>query len=969
MSISALFDGYNAGYVQDLYERYSRNPDSVPEEWRRIFSGSLSELVAEGLIVADGALAPSQGIFAQPGAADASPVAPVPKAAPAPATSAPPVSPESPASLAPPSSPLDESRLLPLIARAAALVQAFRDHGHQLARIDPLGSDPPGHPQLDPSFFGTTSEDLAEIPASLVLDEGGDEPLSAAIERLRRIYCGSIGYQFEHLEDPHKVRWLWSEVESGRHSQPLEKDEAIRLLDRLSQVEGLERFLHRAYLGQKRFSIEGTDMMLPMLDLAIEEAANTGTEKVVVGMAHRGRLNLLAHIVGTQYDTLLREFEGAPQQAGAPLLLSAGTGDVKYHHGARGSFPLQNGGGVEVRLAPNPSHLEFVNPVVQGMTRAYQYGGNDATDELDHAAVVPFLIHGDAAFAGEGIVAETLNLARLTAYTVGGAVHIIANNQVGFTTNPSAGRSTRYASDVAKGFDIPVLHVNADDPEACLACVRVAMAYRATFHDDIVIDLVGYRRHGHNEGDEPSYTQPILYQKIADHPTVRTLWVEALVERGVITNDEARAKEEEVLETLREAQARVKAEKEGSSIDPLPPAPPQPEPIHAETTVELKALRSVNAAALAVPDGFTIHPKLKRQLAGRGADFGANTALDWGHAETLALGSLLLEGVPIRVTGQDSERGTFSHRHLVLHDAETGARVTPLGEVGEARFEVYNSALSEAAALGFEYGFSTVAQTELVIWEAQFGDFVNVAQVILDQFIASGRSKWGQLSRLTLLLPHGYEGQGPEHSSARLERFLQLCAEDNMRVAYPTTPAQFFHLLRLQALGTPQRPLIVMSPKSLLRHPRATSPVSELTSGGFHRVLPDPVTEGHEEAITRLILCSGKVYYDHLTAEGRQELKHVSVGRVEQLYPFPASEIQALVERYPALEEVIWTQEEPWNMGALSYIGPRLRAVVPRSIRLRHVSRPERASPAEGRFKSHEAKQEKLIRESLHGDE
>ncbi len=955
MSISTLFDGYNAGYVQELYERFSRNPDSVPADWKTLFSENLAELVAEGFITPDGPPPAGFGWFA-PTPAPASPP-PAPTAAP-------------PGEVAPPhpvSSPeADQSRrLLPLMARAAGLIQAFRDHGHQLARIDPLGSDPPGHPQLDPEFFGTRLEDLEEIPASLILEDGGDEPLTQTLARLRAIYCGSIGYQFEHLEDPHKVRWLWSEVESERHSQPLPAEEKVRLLARLSQVEGLERFLHRAYLGQKRFSIEGTDMMLPMLDLAIEEAAREGANRVVLGMAHRGRLNVLAHIVGTQHEALLREFEGAQHQEGTPITVSAGTGDVKYHHGARGTFPLRNGGGVEIRLAPNPSHLEFVNPVVGGMARAYQYSGNEADATLDPSSVVPILIHGDAAFAGEGIVAESLNLARLRAYTVGGTVHIIANNQVGFTTDPEDGRSTRYASDVAKGYDIPILHVNADDPEACLAAIRLGMAYRSRFHDDIVIDLVGYRRHGHNEGDEPSYTQPALYQKIAEHPSVRTLWAERLVLDGVLSEEEARALDDEVVEGLREAQNRVKAEKEGQNGDPLPPPSSEPEPIEVDTQVELDRLERINTAALATPEGFTIHPKLRKQLERREEDFGADTRMDWAHAEALALGSLLEEGVPIRFTGQDTQRGTFSHRHLVLHDAETGERVTPLAGFGKARFEIHNSALSEAAALGFEYGFSVVSGTELVLWEAQFGDFVNVAQVILDQFMASGRTKWGQLSRLTLLLPHGYEGQGPEHSSARLERFLQLCAEDNLRVAYPTTPAQYFHLLRRQALGTPQRPLVVMSPKSLLRHPRASSAVGELVKGGFRTVLPDPVTEGREEGVERLILTSGKFYYDLLTAEGRDEMESVSVARVEQLYPFPAEELETLVARYPNTKEVVWAQEEPRNMGALSYVGPRLRAVVPRQIPLRHVARPERASPAEGKLKSHDAKQQKLIREAL----
>ncbi len=957
MSISKLFDGYNAGYVQDLFEQFARNPDSIPEDWRTIFSARLDELVAEGLLVPE-ALQNGKGLISPP--AEAAPAAPVAETRTVEAAAA--------AVKAPGAQEDREDErlgLLPLIARAAGLIQAFRDHGHQLAHIDPLGGDPPGHPQLDPSFFGTSIEELGKIPTSLILEEGDDTPLSETLDRLRKIYCGTVGYQFEHLEDPERVRWLWTEVESGTHAQPMAAEEKRALLKRLSEVEGLERFLHRTYLGQKRFSIEGNDMMVPMLDLALEHGARAGARRAVLGMAHRGRLNVLTHIVGIEYGALLREFEGAPQADGALAIAQAGTGDVKYHHGARGRFPVSDGAEVEVNLAPNPSHLEFVNPVVGGMARLLQYTGPEPDASQEQEGVIPILIHGDAAFSAEGVVAESLNMARLRGYTVGGTIHIIANNQVGFTTDPRDGRSTRYASDVAKGYDIPVVHVNADDAEACLAAMRLAMAYRATFHDDFVIDLVGYRRHGHNEGDEPGYTQPRLYQVIQDHPTVRTLFVRKLVEEGTLTEEEATAMEDAVVETLRSAQERVKEEKAGAWHDPFPPPPPELEPVEAHTEVEAGLLMEVNDFILEAPEGFKVHPKLKRQFDRRRKDFGLDSKLDWAHAESLAFGTLVREGVPVRLSGQDSERGTFSQRHLVLHDHVSGERHLPLEHLGPARFEVYNSPLSEVGVLGFEYGYSVVAERDFVLWEAQFGDFVNVAQVILDQFLASGRTKWGQLSSLTLLLPHGYEGQGPEHSSARLERFLQLGAEDNIRVAYPSTPAQYFHLLRRQALGTPKRPLVVMTPKSLLRHPRATSTAAELVEGEFQSVLPDPVNAGKEEAVTRLLLCSGKVYYDLLTAEGREEMDHLAVGRIEELYPFPTDAIRALVDRYPALEEVYWVQEEPRNMGALTYVGPLLRGVVPREIPLRHVSRPERASPAEGRAASHEAKQAKLMRDAL----
>jgi len=968
MAISELFDGYNAGYVQDLFEEFTRNPQAVPEAWREIFAHRVEELLAEGILLPDGM---SGNGHLAPQVVAANSVAPAPPAREAKAgdqTAAP--------AKGPAPAPLPEDsrlRLLPLIARAAALIQAFRDHGHQLATVDPLGTPPPGHPQLDPSFFGTSLEELSEIPTSLVMDDAGEQPLTDTLRHFQESYCGTAGYQFEHLEDPERVRWLWSEVESGIHTRALAPEDRIRLLRRLTEVEGLETFLHRAYLGQKRFSIEGTDMLVPMLDQAFSEAERRGATLGVLGMAHRGRLNVLCHIVGLPYASLLREFEGTPQPDGSLAMgsagTSAGTGDVKYHHGARGTLRLKGDRELEVQLAPNPSHLEFVNPVVQGMARAFQFTGPEAEATHDVEAVVPVLIHGDAAFAAEGVVAESLNLARLRGYTVGGVIHIIANNQVGFTTDPRDGRSTRYASDVAKGYDIPVVHVNADDPEACLAAVRLAMAYRATYHDDFVIDLVGYRRHGHNEGDEPTYTQPSLYGRIAGHPTVRTIFAERLVADGVLTEAESAAMEEDVLSTLRSAQEGVKEEKATGDHDPFPPPPPEVEPVEAHTPVTFEILAQVNEKALEVPEGFEIHPKLRRQLQRRVQDFGPESRLDWAHAESLAFGTLLLDGVPVRLSGQDAERGTFSQRHLVLHDHQTGQRVLPLARMGVdlegARFEVFNSPLSEAGVMGFEYGYSVASERDFVLWEAQFGDFVNVAQPILDQFVASGRTKWGQLANLTLLLPHGYEGQGPEHSSARLERFLQLCAEDNIRVVYPTTPAQYFHLLRRQALGSPKRPLVVMTPKSLLRHPRATSAVESLSAGTFEPVLPDPVNAGSEEAVTRLLLCSGKIYYDLLTAQGREELTHVSVARVEQLYPFPAEELEALLAMYPNLTEVIWVQEEPRNMGAMTYIGPRLRAVVPRELPIRPVSRSDRASTAEGRSKAHEAKQARIIAQAL----
>ncbi len=1012
MPSSELFSGPNAGYVEELFQRYLADPESVSARWRPIFS---REAEARGGGPARAVREPADP---SPATASARPIAASEGPSPVAASARPVAASESPARVPEPSSGEDPSalpappsartpaggatlramgELLHLVARATSLVQAFRDHGHQLARIDPLGSDPPGHPQLDPSFFGTSMEQLEALPASTVLGDD-DERVPDYLERLERAYCGSIGYQFEHLESPERVRWLWSQVESGTHAQPPARDEQVALLTRLACVEGLERFLHRVYPGQVRFSLEGNDMLVPMVDLVLEEAAKRGCREVVMGMAHRGRLNVLAHSVGVGYHEILRQFEGVAPAPDGILTLpddESGIGDVKYHHGATRDHVLRDGGTVRVTLAPNPSHLEFVNPVVAGMARARQFAGPGQNDRQDTAAVVPLLIHGDAAFAAEGVVAESLNLARLAGYATGGVVHLIVNNQIGFTTNPEQGRSTRYASDLAKGYDIPVLRVNADDPHACLTAMRLAMAYRAQFHDDIVVDLVGYRRHGHNEGDDPAYTQPRLYQRIRAHPTVLTLYAETLVKAGVVTAEDVAAARRETTDLLREALVAASAAKSSESSGKaasdsrtrsagvatageatgadardtldhdLDPTAAWDHPAHP-TAVPFPALAELNAASTAVPPGFTIHPKLGRQLERSRGGFSEESTLDWAHAEALALGSLLREGVPIRFSGQDAQRGTFSHRHLVFHDAETGAAHTPLAAVRGARFEIHNSPLSETAVLGFEYGYSVGADRDLVIWEAQFGDFANVAQPIIDQFVASGQAKWGQLSRLVLLLPHGYEGRGPEHSNARPERFLQLCAAGSMRIVNPTTSAQYFHLLRRQA-HTPERPLVVMTPKSLLRHKLARSPVSELTGGGFHPLLTEAVESKAREAATRLILCSGKVYYDLVASEERANAKDAVLARVEQLHPFPRRELAELVEGLKGLREVVWVQEEPRNMGARPYAEPRLRALLPAALTLRQVARPAWSSPAEGKLSDHTKGQRRIIREAFAG--
>ncbi|MDX1647863.1 MAG: 2-oxoglutarate dehydrogenase E1 component [Longimicrobiales bacterium] len=997
MKDDTLFDSPNVAYAQAMFEEYARNPDAVSEEWRRLFENGAELAIAEGLLVPDqlqSAHAVPRG-DAPPAAAEEGPAA----AEERPAAAPPPSSDEddgrgdeaAPAAVRPePAGPVAEPQpsaaeaepdeevawgtdgsasrrlleLLPAVSRATALVQAFRDHGHRLAHIDPLGSDPPGHPQLSPAFHGTSTEELHELPASLILAESGasadDRSVADALAELGEIYADTIGYEFEHLDDHEKVDWLWAQVEAGRHRPEMSDEKRVALLRRISEAEGLEQFLHRTYLGQKRFSLEGNDMLVPMLDLVVEESAGAGAQDVVLGMAHRGRLNVLTHTLGVSYGDLLAEFEGPSIKGGA--LDIEGTGDVKYHHGARGRRTVEGSGEVEITLAPNPSHLEFVNPVVLGMARAKLWADLSRGEAPKYDAVVPILIHGDAAFAAEGVVAETLNMARLEGYEVGGTIHVIVNNQIGFTTDPREGRSTAYASDLAKGYGIPIVHVNADDPEACLAVVRLAMAYRREYHDDFVIDLVGYRRHGHNEGDEPAYTQPVRYDDIEDHPTVRALYAADLVEDGILTEDDAAVIQDEIAETLREAQDHVR---EHEAVGDDKPDAEREVPVVPDTTgVDLEVLERVNGALTDVPEAFTPHPKLWRQIQRRAGDFGADKTLDWGHAETLAFGSLLMEGIPVRLTGQDSERGTFSHRHAILHDVETGEEFVPLSTIAEAPFEIYNSPLTETAVVGFEYGYSVACDNDAVLWEAQFGDFVNVAQVMIDQFLSSGHQKWGQYSRLVLLLPHGYEGQGPEHSSARLERFLQLCAEDNMRVTYPTTPAQYFHMLRRQALRRPERPMIVMTPKSLLRHPRATSEASELTTGNFRHVLEDPTVED-PATVQRLVLCSGKVYYDIQGHDRREEASNTAVGRLELLYPFPEAALEELVGMYPNLGEVVWAQEEPRNMGALTFVGPRLRAVVPRKIPLSYAARPERASPAEGKSSNHARHQNTVILEAL----
>jgi 2-oxoglutarate dehydrogenase E1 component len=910
-------DGYNAGYAEKLIERALRDRGLIPPslaEW----SGSAPKL-------------------------------------------------EEPASPPPPriTGSVPEvvvAEDLRLAAIAGALVEDYRGYGHLAARLDPLGSPPPRHPLLSPEFHGVRREGLVHIPASAVQLEHLGETAADVLGRLEEIYCGSIGYELDQMENPAQRDWLVDYIESGRHRVPLPDDRARRLLQRLTRVEGLERFLHRSYLGKKRFSIEGLEMMIPMLTEILKGAGRNCTRQVFLGMAHRGRLNVLAHIIGLSYESILAEFEEQISRGIQTALPELGSGDVKYHVGGRGRVS-EDDVELDVHLAPNPSHLEHVNPVVLGMARAARF----LDEEAHPRCMLAILIHGDASFAGQGVVAETLNLCRLESYETGGTIHLIANNQLGFTTLPEESRSTRYASDLALGFRLPVVHVNADDPEACLAAARLAVDYRFEFGEDIVIDLVGYRRYGHNEGDEPGYTQPLMYKKIKEHPGVRELWADRLSVDGVVTHDEAQAMVDQMEAYLTEARESIQGgdvEATEPTQDSLARIPEPREDAVIETRVAADHLRALNDAVHRWPEDFQLFHKLGRQLEKRAGLL--ETSIDWGHAETLALGSLLTDGVPIRFTGEDTERGTFSHRHLVLHEATDGRTHVPLGHLApeQAPIRIANSPLSEIATLGFEYGFSTIARDALVLWEAQFGDFVNVGQPIIDQFIVAGRSKWGQESRLVLLLPHGYEGQGPEHSSARLERFLQLAAQGNIRVANCTTPAQYFHLLRLQAKHPVRRPLVILTPKSLLRHPLARSSITDLSVGGFEPVLADERAALDPGRVERILLCSGKVYYDLLAAaEEREDRDRVAILRLERLYPFPAERLRAAVAAFPAGAELRWVQEEPANMGAWNFVRSRLEDLLGR--RPAYVGRPDKASPAEGYAGTHTRRQRQLVRKAL----
>ena len=901
---------FNDAYVDEAYERFQQDPTSVDASWHQLFRFAQRLTDASG----DGGMGAGSAV----------------------------------ADLA----------VLRSVAGAAGLVAAIRQHGHMAVAIDPLGSPPPGAAELAPEFHGVSEAVLAGVPAR-ALGFAHSGSAADAVRRLRAAYSSNLGIEFEHLRSEEERRWFRDTLEGDGFQRSLTADEKVALLDRLAEVDGLETFLELAYKGTKRFSIEGTDALVPMLDAAIAEASKHGARTVAISMAHRGRLNVLAHILDKPYATIFEEFEEKHAQASA----GSGTGDVKYHLGARGKRTLADGSRCEVLLVPNPSHLEVVNPILNGVARALQRTGEGAAVAFDEASVVPVCIHGDAAFPGEGVVAETFNMSRLRGYRVGGVLHLIVNNQVGFTTDPHDARSTHYASDLAKGFEVPVIHVNGDDAEGCVVAVRLAVAYRAKFKKDVVVDLVGYRRHGHNETDEPAITQPLLYTQVRPHPRPVDVWGARIARDGATPEDRSVAAKKSVRERLAKLHDEFRAGTGSSGGLDEDRAVGSSAPAESATAVSEDLLRTLNEQLTRLPDGFTAQRSPAAGLAKRKASIAEAGGIEMGHAEALALGSLLMEGVGVRLTGQDAERGTFNQRQAVLHDVNSGMEHVPLKALEGARAlcEIYNSPLSETAVMGFDYGFSTIARDALTLWEAQYGDFVNVAQPIIDQFLAADRVKWGQDSGLVLLLPHGYEGQGPEHSSARLERFLLLCAEDNLSVTYPTTAAQYFHLLRRQARCQPRRPLVVMTGKSLLRLAAGTSRLTDLAAGTFTPLIDD--TAAQPAAVQRVIFCSGKMFYHLQDARGDAP---VAIVRVEELYPWPGAQIAAALARYPTDAAIVWAQEEPRNMGAWTHAWPLLRAAAGER-EIEYVGRPERASPAEGFKSAHDVEQARIVGEAVNG--
>ncbi|MFF0966409.1 multifunctional oxoglutarate decarboxylase/oxoglutarate dehydrogenase thiamine pyrophosphate-binding subunit/dihydrolipoyllysine-residue succinyltransferase subunit [Streptomyces sp. NPDC003703] len=844
-------------------------------------------------------------------------------------------------------------------ARVFELIHSYRVRGHVMADTDPLEYQQRKHPDLDITEHGLTLWDLEREFAVGGFAGKSMMKLRDILGVLRDSYCRTVGIEFMHIQDPKQRKWIQDRVERP-HSKP-EREEQLRILRRLNAAEAFETFLQTKYVGQKRFSLEGGESVIPLLDAVLDSAAESRLDEVVIGMAHRGRLNVLANIVGKSYAQIFREFEGNLD----PKSMH-GSGDVKYHLGAGGTFTGLDGEQIKVSLAANPSHLETVDPVIEGISRAKQdiinKGGTDFT-------VLPVAIHGDAAFAGQGVVAETLNMSQLRGYRTGGTVHIVINNQVGFTAAPESSRSSMYATDVARMIEAPIFHVNGDDPEAVVRVARLAFEFRQAFNKDVVIDLICYRRRGHNESDNPAFTQPLMYDLIDKKRSVRKLYTESLIGRGDITLEEA----EQALQDYQGQLEKVFTEVREATSQPAVPQSPDPQagfPVRVSTAISAEVVKRIAESQVNIPDHFTVHPRLLPQLQRRAAMVEDGT-IDWGMGETLAIGSLLLEGVPVRLSGQDSRRGTFGQRHAVLIDRETGEDYTPLLYLADeqARYNVYDSLLSEYAVMGFEYGYSLTRPDALVMWEAQFGDFANGAQSVIDEYISAAEQKWGQTSGVTLLLPHGYEGQGPDHSSARIERYLQLCAQNNMTVAMPTLPSNYFHLLRWQVHNPHHKPLVVFTPKSMLRLKAAASKTEEFTTGEFRPVIGDDSVD--PSAVKKVVFCAGKVYYDLDAERKKRGATDTAIIRIERLYPLPGAELQAEIKKYPNAEKYLWTQEEPANQGAWPFIALNLidhldlavGADVPHSERLRRISRPHSSSPAVGSAKRHQAEQEQLVRE------
>jgi 2-oxoglutarate dehydrogenase E1 component len=936
--------GINAGWVEELEDQYRVDARSVDSSWSAEFGG---------------AAAPVEQIRRAP-------TGPVER------VSRPFEVRETPATVARPTNgatasapPMDEAMLLHVAdrhARVLRLIHAYRARGHRVAQSDPLGGQSTYFPELDPAHYGFGNENLDEPYVAGDLPGGSVQTLRQILTRLGKTYCGPIGVEYTHVQDPGRKAWLRELMEESQNHPNLDEQERRKILEKLAETELFASFLQTKFLGQKRFSLEGGDSLIPLLDHIAESAPSMGIREIVLGMAHRGRLNVLANILGKSYESIFSEFEDSPD-VDAPF----GSGDVKYHKGFSTDRLVATGERVHLTLTSNPSHLEAVDPVVEGRAKAKQVRAGDADGET----ILPVIVHGDAAFAGQGIVAETLNLSQLAGYCTGGTIHIIVNNQIGFTTTPAEARSTLYCTDVAKMIQVPIFHVNGDHPEAVIHVTKLAMAYRQRFGDDVVIDMVCYRRHGHNEGDEPAFTQPRLYQKIRDKKSVKTLYLEKLVAGGHISREEAEEMEAREKKELAEAL---------ESIHSQPPGPDEPyEPRgpwtgysrvrpgdEVETAVSVERLSEIAEGISRVPSYFTVHKKLGSLLEARAKAISEGKPIDWGLGEALAFGSLLLEGTPVRLSGQDSSRGTFSHRHAVLVDQQSGEEYAPLDHIrdNQARFEVYDSLLSEAAVLGFEYGYSLADPSSLVLWEAQFGDFANGAQVIIDQFITSAHVKWGRMSGLVMLLPHGYEGQGPEHSSARPERFLQICAEDCLQVVNCTTAAQYFHVLRRQMLRDYRAPLVVLTPKSLLRHPNAASQVEAFSEGRFEEVIDDPIARDRPDDVKTLVACSGKVYYDLVAAraerlEGREH--EMAIVRVEELYPWPEGELADILRRYASADDHVWCQEEPRNMGAWTFVRDRIREILGDGRSLRYCGRDEAASPAVGSPRIHRQQLEAFL--------